>query len=253
MEVRSFNKILFGGAPLLEQIEEKEELEKQLGEMTFTQNTDDDDNATEENIDEDSIHKSQYLTLEDLEGKWIILSILGTIVVSLIIFVALAKKLKKPHKNLDAEKSTIRVKKLNVGLAPMTKIEKKSMSDADIVNDDLEEQIVKSQSETQIQDIAIAKCIALKLKSVENSLDHTNAELEKVRGEKEDLEKQLAEIIFTQNTDDDNAAEENINEDSIHKSVLNRMIEDCDQMIGKLNEKIEYLKLEDHNNEIEPK
>ena len=248
MEVRSFNKILFGGAPLLEQIEEKEELEKQLGEMTFTQNTDDDDNATEENIDEDSIHKSQYLTLEDLEGKWIILSILGSIVVSLIIFVALAKKLKKPHKNLDAEKSTSKpAKKSNVGLAPMTKIEKKSISDADIVNDDLEEQIVKSQSETQIQDIAIAKCIALKLKSVENSLDHTNAELEKVRGEKEDLEKQLAEMIFTQNDD----AEQNITgEDSIHKSsdVLNRMIEDCDQMIGKLNEKIEYLKFE---NEIE--
>ena len=71
--------------------------------------------------------------------------------------------------------------------------------------------------------------------------------MEKVRQEKEDLETQLAEMIFTQNDD----AEQNITgEDSIHKSsdVLNRMIKDCDQMIGKLNEKIEYLKFE---NEIE--
>ena len=117
-----------------------------------------------------------------------------------------------------------------------------------IVNDDLEEQIVKSESETQNQDD-----VALKLKFLENSLDHTNAELEKVRKEKEDLKNQLAEMIFTQYIDDKDmdAVEENITKDSIHKSVLNRMIEDCDQMISKLNEKIEYLKLEDRNNEID--
>ena len=117
-----------------------------------------------------------------------------------------------------------------------------------IVNDDLEEQIVKSESETQNQDD-----VALKLKFLENSLDHTNAELEKVRKEKEDLKNQLAEMIFTQYIDDKDmdAVEENITKDSIHKSVLNRMIEDCDQMIGKLNEKIEYLKLEDRKNEID--
>ena len=117
-----------------------------------------------------------------------------------------------------------------------------------IVNDDLEEQIVKSESETQNQDD-----VALKLKFLENSLDHTNAELEKVRKEKEDLKNQLAEMIFTQYMDDEDkdAVEEIDTKDSIHKSVLNRMIEDCDQMISKLNEKIEYLKLEDRNNEID--
>ena len=120
-----------------------------------------------------------------------------------------------------------------------------------IVNDDLEEQIVTSESETQNQDN-----IALKLISVKNSLDHTNTELERVRNEKEDLKKQLSEMIFTLNMDDidDNGVAAEVNndaEDSIHKSVLNRRIEDCDQMIGKLNEKIEYLKFDDHNSEIE--
>ena len=75
---------------------------------------------------------------------------------------------------MDPEK-TIPPKKSNVRQAATTKIEKKSTSDANIVNnDDFEEQIVKSEAETQNQDN-----IALKLKSVMNSLDHTNAELEK--------------------------------------------------------------------------
>ena len=131
MEVRSFNKIQFSGAPLLEKTSDG-----------------------------------------GVEGTtWIIL---GTVVASssLIIFIALAKKLKKPPRNLDAEKIIITksAKKSNVELAAMTKIEKKSKSDVA----DLKEQIVKSESETQNQDD-----IALKLKSVENSLDHTNTEFEK--------------------------------------------------------------------------
>ena len=78
---------------------------------------------------------------------------------------------------MDVEKtSTISAKKSNFRLADNYKIEKKSTSDANIFvnDDDFEEQIVKSEAETQNQDN-----IALKLKSVKNSLDHTNAELEK--------------------------------------------------------------------------
>ena len=78
---------------------------------------------------------------------------------------------------MDVEKtSTIPAKKSNFRLADNYKIEKKSTSDSNtFVNDEyFEEQTVKSEAETQNQDN-----IALKLKSVKNSLDHTNAELEK--------------------------------------------------------------------------
>ena len=189
---------------------------------------------------------------DGVEVKWIILVIVGIIGVSLTVFMTLhcIEFKRPPPRNLDSEKNATKnipvppVKKSNVSVAGISKNEQQSRSDDDTNigenEDEHKEQTVKSElgfSKTHNQD----DNMALKLKSVENSLDRTNAELEKVRQEKEDLETQLAEMIFTQNDDA---------EDSIHKSsdVLNRMIEDCDQMIGKLNEKIEYLKFE---NEIE--
>ena len=45
-------------------------------------------------------------TYDGVEGKWIILVILGIIVVSLIVFIALhCIEFKKPPRNLDSEKN----------------------------------------------------------------------------------------------------------------------------------------------------
>ena len=82
----------------------------------------------------------------------------------------------------------------------------------------------------------------------ENTLEKTKAELEKVKDERNNLEKQLAEIIFAQNIpnipmedNDDN----NGNNITNNESILNRMILDCDKIIYELNEKIESLKQEE--------
>ena len=75
----------------------------------------------------------------------------------------------------------------------------------------------------------------------ENTLEKTKAELEKVKDERNNLEKQLAEIIFAQNI----PTEDNGNNIRNNESILNRMILDCDKIIYELNEKIESLKQEE--------
>ena len=78
----------------------------------------------------------------------------------------------------------------------------------------------------------------------ENTLEKTKAELEKVKDERNNLEKQLAEIIFAQNIPNI-PTEDNGNNIANNESILNRMILDCDKIIYELNEKIESLKQEE--------
>ena len=75
-----------------------------------------------------------------------------------------------------------------------------------------------------------------RLESLENILYQTNDELQKQKEEKGNLEKQIVEISFAQNGSSTNM-EENIGK-------MNRMIENCEDSICELNEKIEYLNWE---------
>ena len=72
-------------------------------------------------------------------------------------------------------------------------------------------------------------------KKNDNSKELCKAELEKVIEEKENLEKQIAEMILSRNFPEEDSS-------SVQESVLNRMINDCDQIIYQLNEKIYNLK-----------